>query len=457
MMITVLQRAEVERARARRIVSRAHANAHANAVVAARVRQQVGPLASPRGLMQPQQPPLQQSMSSPAMSLSPTAAGAAGAGSADSERRRHDFVEHDHRGPHLQDNISGFTFDGSSERMAAGMRAAAAAAAAVPAGAGGDERGAMMQQHLGQVHVPAAAPVVIEGGGGAAMNMGGGSGGGEGAKSSAAIVATGPVSALDNPSTSDGNDCNVGAVQHVLKKPSDISGMLGGRDGQDGTDGEGSSLDCKRGGVESTDRDEQTAAHERSQRDDQNPETTDASFAAARLCKESSSSSYPEGPRPEAGGGGSVGEIPSEPGVGDNPAGSGGGIVPSDAEMGSQLPSAAIVAGSGATPLVSSYVKVAGVARRGMGGAGGSVSTPATRNAMVVSCTAGVQEALRVVGRAGFGPHLQQQQQQQQVLQVTQAMGPPAQHSIGISADLFHMKHMEIALSQEEVERADLR
>lgn len=42
------------------------------------------------------------------------------------------------------------------------------------------------------------------------------------------------------------------------------------------------------------------------------------------------------------------------------------------------------------------------------------------------------------------------------MLQVTQAMGPPAQHSIGISADLFHMKHMEIALSQEEVERADL-
>ena len=32
-----------------------------------------------------------------------------------------------------------------------------------------------------------------------------------------------------------------------------------------------------------------------------------------------------------------------------------------------------------------------------------------------------------------------------------------AQRSIDINADLFHMKHMEITLSPEEVERADLR
>lgn len=32
-----------------------------------------------------------------------------------------------------------------------------------------------------------------------------------------------------------------------------------------------------------------------------------------------------------------------------------------------------------------------------------------------------------------------------------------AQRSIDMNADLFHMKHMEITLSPEEVERADLR
>jgi len=56
---------------------------------------------------------------------------------------------------------------------------------------------------------------------------------------------------------------------------------------------------------------------------------------------------------------------------------------------------------------------------------------------------------------------MQQQQQQMQQQQQGAAMLPSAaqqaQYNLGMNADLFHMKHMEINLSQEEVERADLR
>lgn len=460
-MITVLQRAEVERARARRIVARAHANAHANAVVAARARHQIGsPLVSPGGSVLPPSPQLQQSMSAPGMS--PTTGG--GGSAADLERRRHDFAEY-HRQSQFQDHrMTTFAFDGGGDGAMAGV------------GAVVDERGGVAYGEQ-VIQVPTAAPAVVEGAGGAAMNMGGGSGGGEGAKSSAAIVANGPVSASNDHSADAGGDGDVCDPQHGGKKRLSTSGVLEGGGESEESYGSKYSLGDRHG------KSEHTAgacySSESSELDAGlaggcSSSSAPTAAAVTRLAKDSFSSSSSEGLRTEAGGGGSVGEIPSEPGVGDNPAGSGGGVVPSEGEVGGQLTSGAAASGSVAGPLGSSGAQVVGGDGRGMGReCGFSGATGRNHNGMGINVAAsvnaasaggpggvGVQQNSAVMGgrAAGYGPQLQPQpQQQQQVLQLPQAVVAPAQHSVGMNADLFHMKHMEMTLSQEEVERADLR
>lgn len=90
--------------------------------------------------------------------------------------------------------------------------------------------------------------------------------------------------------------------------------------------------------------------------------------------------------------------------------------------------------------------------------AGESVGAPRAPTPPVVTTTGAVAAAPAVMFPVQAG---QQQQPQQRVQQQGAAMLPSAaqqaQYNLGMNADLFHMKHMEINLSQEEVERADLR
>ena len=121
---------------------------------------------------------------------------------------------------------------------------------------------------------------------------------------------------------------------------------------------------------------------------------------------------------------------------------------------GSTAPGAGVVADHAAHPSVAAEVPAGesvGVTRAPTPPLVPAAGSVASAPAVMLPVQAGQQQQQQQQQR------VQQQQQQQQGAAMLPSAAQQAQYNLGMNADLFHMKHMEINLSQEEVERADLR
>lgn len=429
--MTVLQRAEVERARARRIVA-AHATAHA---VAARARQ-----VPPPGVVIPPPPPLPPPQPPQAM-MSPAAAAAAAAsgfgptgptGSGDLARRRPDG--------------GGVFFNADGDGMMVGVG---------PTGVSGGGQGARMRQQMQQQqqqqhHHHHQASVVAESAVRAATMMDV-TGGGDGAGLEVLVRAGGNGEVVNLPAS--GTVVSNGPSPAVVAAAEDSSGVVCLGDV------------VAEGPRSSTDIDPYRARM-----------VAPGSIAIENqyplglpnlLAKEVSSCEHRRGEKDVGSSVGSELSVhsgqPEEVSVScQASAAAGAGRLGSNGGRLSAPPSPALHRGSsGATH--GTY---------GEGGRGSGVAVGEAMAAGLVVLVPGVHTPAMSIPQAAASPlmgreHGYPAQQQQQQL----PMGPPplppppppttpvtpVQHSIGISTDLFHMKHMEMTLSQEEVERADLR